>query len=323
MRKGQSSLSDKVLKGDIRSAARLISLIENQSPEALDELEALYPHTGRAHIVGITGAPGTGKSTLTDCLVEHFRRQEKTVGVIAVDPTSSLTGGAVLGDRIRMQRHAADPLVFIRSLATRGWAGGLARAVIGAVHVLDAMGQDIVFVETVGSGQVEVDIVRAADTTVLVMNPDAGDEVQAMKAGILETADIFAVNKADREGAGRLRAELEGMLAMKTCKAGEWSPQIILTEAIADKGIDFLVEAIAAHRQNLAVHNKLSLKRRQRVRLELLGNVEAEFKETIDRLDGSGLDRLVDGLIGGRISRTQAVVEIKRRIIVELTGKQE
>ena len=209
-------LAAAVLKGDVRAAARLITLIEDESPDALAALESLYPHTGKAYIVGVTGAPGVGKSTLTDSLIDVFRRQGKTIGVIAIDPTSALTGGALLGDRIRMQRHAADPAVFIRSLATRGWVGGLAKAALGAVHVMDAMGKDIILVETVGSGQVELDIVKAADTTLLVLAPGAGDEIQTMKAGILESADVIAINKADNEGADRLKADLEAMLAMKT-----------------------------------------------------------------------------------------------------------
>ncbi len=196
-RQVNTSLAEKVLKGDIQAAARLISLIEEGSPKTYDELNKLYPHSGKAYVVGFTGAPGVGKSTLIDALITHFRSQNKTIGVIAVDPTSARTGGALLGDRVRMQRHGADPHIFIRSLATRGWEGGLARAAIGTVRVMDALGRDIILVETVGSGQVDVDIVRAADTTVLVMAPGAGDEIQAMKAGILEAADIIVVNKAD------------------------------------------------------------------------------------------------------------------------------
>ena len=239
------TLAAKVLKGDVPAAARLISLIEDESPEAAKEMESLYPHTGKAYIVGVTGAPGVGKSTLTDNLIGSFRQKGMTVGVIAIDPTSALTGGALLGDRIRMQRHSADPAVFIRSLATRGWVGGLAKAAIGAVHVMDAMGKDIILVETVGSGQVELDIVKAADTTLLVMAPGAGDEIQTMKAGIMESADVIAVNKADKEGADRLKTDLAAMLEMKARRPGDWLPPVVLTEAINDKGTDELASMLS------------------------------------------------------------------------------
>jgi LAO/AO transport system kinase len=222
-------LADKVLAGDIQAAARLISRIEDESPDALAEMDVIYPHTGKAYIVGVTGAPGVGKSTLTDNLIEFFRKQNRTIGVIAIDPTSALTGGALLGDRVRMQRHSTDPDVFIRSLATRGWVGGLARAAIGAVHVMDAMGKDIVMVETVGSGQIEIDIVKAADTTLVVLTPGSGDEIQTMKAGILEAADILVVNKADTEGADRLKADLESMLALKDSRPDEWRSPVVLS----------------------------------------------------------------------------------------------
>ena len=191
-------LARNILEGNVAAAARLIRGIEDELPDVVDDLQSIYPHTGRAAIVGITGAPGAGKSTVVDSLVSIFRRRDLTVGVVAVDPTSPFSGGAILGDRIRMQQHNMDKGVFIRSLATRGWAGGLSKTTMNTVHVMDAMGKDIVLVETVGTGQAEVDIVRVADTTVLVLTPETGDEIQMMKAGILEATDIFIVNKADR-----------------------------------------------------------------------------------------------------------------------------
>jgi LAO/AO transport system kinase len=305
------SLAAKVLKGDVRAAARLISLIEDESPEAPAEMESLYPHTGKAYIVGVTGAPGVGKSTLTDNLIGAFRQQNMTVGVIAIDPTSALTGGAILGDRVRMQQHSADPAVFIRSLATRGWAGGLAKAAIGAVHVMDAMGKDIILVETVGSGQVEIDIVKAADTTLLVLAPGAGDEIQTMKAGILESADIIAVNKADKEGADRLKADLALMLSMKARPGGEWLPPIVLTEAVNDKGTDGLVASILKHREYLKNSGGLIKRRRERAKLELLETVENSIKDMVRGLDGGAfVEKLIGEIQKGKTSPQNAAQEI-------------
>jgi LAO/AO transport system kinase len=313
------NLAAKVLKGDVPAAARLISLIEDGVPQALKEMESLYPHTGKAYIVGVTGAPGVGKSTLADNLIVLFRRQNLTIGVIAIDPTSALTGGAILGDRVRMQRHSADKAVFIRSLATRGWAGGLARAALGAVQVMDAMGRDIILVETVGSGQVEIDIVKAADTTLLVLAPGAGDEIQTMKAGILEAADVIAVNKADREGADRLKADLESMFAMKIRRPGDWPPPVVPTEAVNDKGTDGLGAAIFSHREYLKTSGELARRRRERVKLALLESVEGLVKDTVHNLDGGGyLEKLTDALLRGQMSLSRAAREITRRMAKEL-----
>jgi LAO/AO transport system kinase len=318
-RQKPESLSAKVLKGDVQAAARLISFIEDESPEALKEMESLYPHTGKAYIVGVTGAPGVGKSTLTDNLIGYFRQKDMTIGVIAIDPTSALTGGALLGDRVRMQRHSADPAVFIRSLATRGWVGGLAKAAIGAVHVMDAMGKDIILVETVGSGQIEIDIVKAADTTLLVLAPGAGDEVQTMKAGILESADIIAINKADKEGADHLKADIESMLTMKTRHPGEWLPPIILTEAINDKGTGELASALFKHREHLNASGELPVRRRERVKLELLETVEGFIKDMVHDLDGGEyLEKLVNEMQKGKTNPRQAALEISQRLAVEL-----
>jgi LAO/AO transport system kinase len=309
-------LAAKVLKGDVRAAARLISLIEDESPEAPKEMESLYPHTGKAYIVGVTGAPGVGKSTLTDNLIGACRQQNMTVGVIAIDPTSALTGGAILGDRVRMQRHSADPGVFIRSLATRGWTGGLAKAALGAVHVMDAMGKDVIIVETVGSGQVEIDIVKAADTTLLVLAPDAGDEIQTMKAGILESADIIAVNKADKEGADRVKTDLETMLSMKARLPGEWLPPILMTEAVNGKGTDKLITQILKHREYLRESGGIIKRRRERAKLELIETLESAIKKMVHALDGGAfLEKLVDDIQQGKTNPQQAAKEILNRSI--------
>jgi len=313
------SLAAKVLKGDVQAAARLITLIEDESPGALAEMEQLYPRTGKAYILGVTGAPGVGKSTLTDNLIAIFRKQNMTVGVIAIDPTSALTGGALLGDRIRMQRHAADPSVFIRSLATRGWVGGLAKAAIGAVHVMDAMGKDIILVETVGSGQVEIDIVKAADTTLLVLAPGAGDEIQTMKAGILESADVIAINKADKEGADRLQSDLASMFSMKSRNSSDWLPPVVLTEAINDKGTEALADAIQKHREYLKTSGDLPKRRRQRAKLELLETVESYLKDMVHTLDnGDFLENLVDDLQKGKTNPRRAALELMSRLASNL-----
>ncbi|MBN1176920.1 MAG: methylmalonyl Co-A mutase-associated GTPase MeaB [Dehalococcoidales bacterium] len=309
------TLAEKVLAGDVQAAARLISRIEDESPDVHVEMDAIYPHTGQAYILGVTGAPGVGKSTLTDNLIGFFRRQGKTIGVIAIDPTSALTGGAILGDRVRMQRHSTDSGVFIRSLATRGWTGGLARAAIGAVHVMDALGRDIVIVETVGSGQIEIDIVRAADTTLVVLAPGAGDEIQTMKAGILEAADILVVNKADKEGADRLKSDLEFMLALKESHSGDWGVPVVMTEAKNDKGTEELAGAITGHRDFLVKSKELPGRRKERAKLELLEAVEGYVRDYLSRIDGGGyLDKLVDDLLNGKTNPQRAAREITRRL---------
>jgi LAO/AO transport system kinase len=268
------SLSERVLSGEVRAAARLMRDLDDRLPEAEQALRELFPRTGRAYVVGLTGAPGAGKSSLTDRLIAHLRRTGKTLGVVAVDPTSPFTGGAILGDRIRMQDHALDPGVFIRSLATRGHLGGLSRSTSDVVQVMDAMGKDLVIVETVGVGQDEIEVSSLAHTVVVVAVPGLGDDVQAIKAGVLEIADVFAVNKADREGADRTVRDLQMMLELRrTVSArpldhdaehhfaagravappgpGEWEPPIVRTVAVKDEGVEDLLRAIDAHRAHL------------------------------------------------------------------------
>ncbi|MCZ6551130.1 MAG: methylmalonyl Co-A mutase-associated GTPase MeaB [candidate division NC10 bacterium] len=265
-------ITERVRAGDVRAMARLMSLIENNSPEATSALKGLYPFTGQAFIVGITGPPGCGKSTLTDQLTQEFRREGRTVGIIAVDPTSPFTGGAILADRIRMQQHSLDAGVFIRSMATRGHLGGLAKATNDIVNVLDAAGKEVILIETVGVGQDEVEVVKTAQTSIVVSVPGLGDDIQAIKAGILEIADIFVVNKADREGADKTATELQVMMTLGPGRT-DWSPPIVKTVATQGKGIAELAKGILAHQAHLDRAGFREKRQRERSRalfLELL-----------------------------------------------------
>jgi LAO/AO transport system kinase len=266
-------IAERLLTGDRRALARLISRVENDGREAADALTALYPHTGQAHIVGVTGAPGTGKSTLVNELAKAYRAKGVRVGIIAVDPTSPFSGGALLGDRIRMRDLSGDPGVFIRSMASRGNLGGLARATADVVKVIDAAGYQTVLVETVGAGQSEVEIARTAHTTLVVEAPGLGDDVQAIKAGVLEIADILVVNKADREGAEHTRRALQMMLdlgANQTVpREQDWQPVIRMTVAVRGQGIAELMQAIADHRRYLQESGGLAKRERVRAAAEL------------------------------------------------------
>ncbi|ABZ85279.1 lao/ao transport system ATPase [Heliomicrobium modesticaldum Ice1] len=292
-----------LLAGERRVAAKMITLVENGGPEKQELLKALHPYTGKAYIVGITGSPGAGKSSLTDRLISGLRKQGKKVGVVAVDPTSPFTGGAILGDRIRMNEHYMDKEVFIRSMGTRGSLGGLARATKEVLKVLDVFGCDYILVETVGVGQSELEIMTAADTTVVVLTPGAGDSIQAIKAGIMEIADVFAVNKADLEGADRVVTEIEVMLDLgartRPGAAQQWRPPVVRTVAMRDSGIDQLLAAIQKHRDHLETTGKLADERKQRIKLELREVIEHHIKDLIrNKVEKTGeWDRILDEVI--------------------------
>jgi LAO/AO transport system kinase len=277
---------DIIAKGDVRSTARLIRDIEDEIPAAREELKKIYTHTGNAYILGITGSPGTGKSTLVDKLVKALRAKEKTVGVIAVDPTSPFTGGAILGDRVRMQSHSTDEGVFIRSVATRGHLGGISKSTGDIVDVLDAMGKDVVIVETVGVGQDEVEIVSTAHTTVVVLVPGMGDDIQAIKAGILEVGDIFVVNKADHDGADKTVMEIGAMLINNKLPDDAWSPSVLKTQAVHDIGISELLEEIEKHRVFLKESRHIKHVLEERVRQKFIAELQNMLlKEAMEQIE--------------------------------------
>ncbi|MDY0041580.1 MAG: methylmalonyl Co-A mutase-associated GTPase MeaB [Desulforhabdus sp.] len=295
---------DQILAGDVRATARLLRDIDDRVPSIQPLLKELYPHTGKAFIVGFTGSPGVGKSSLVDQLTIYYRKQALTVGILAVDPTSPFTGGAILGDRIRMQRHFLDKGVFIRSLATRGHFGGLTKSTNDMINVLDAMGKDIILVETVGVGQDEVEIANSAHTTVLVTIPGMGDEVQAIKAGIMEIGNIFVVNKADREGSRKTIRELRNLieLGVRHHELNGWEPPIIQTEAIKSRGIEELAQAIQKHREFLLANEKSQLREAlvKRARSQLLEVLKDEaLRALLNRIEARGVsfDELVRRIV--------------------------
>jgi LAO/AO transport system kinase len=266
-------------------------MVENRATGWSDLLKALFPHTGKARVIGLTGAPGSGKSTLVDQLAKHYRKAKQTVGIIAVDPTSPYTGGAILGDRIRMQDHYSDPGIYIRSMATRGSLGGLARATADAATVLDASGRDLIMIETVGVGQDEVDIVRLADITLVILVPGMGDDVQTIKAGIMEIADIFVINKSDREGAERVEREIRAMQSLAT-RNDHWTPPIVKTVASEGVGTEELAEAIAGYEDYLKKENlvlKKNVENWQERLVEMLR--DAMLEKARERMDGGSLER--------------------------------
>lgn len=269
-------LVERMLIGDQRALARLVSAVERQSAEVPEIMQQVTPLLGRAYCVGITGPPGAGKSTITDRLTAQARRQGKTVGIIAVDPTSPFSGGAILGDRIRMQQHDLDAGVYIRSMASRGHHGGLSRTAKGVIKLLDAFGKNLIIVETVGVGQTELDVVAAADTTILILVPESGDAIQTIKAGIMEIADLFVINKADRDGAERLQRDLQMMLHVRHTSDG-WCPSVLSTQAHKDIGIVELYEAIATHRGKLSETGQLAARRQQNRRQELLDLLQQQL----------------------------------------------
>ena len=293
-----TTLVERALAGDRRSVARLISLVEDGGDDLGPVMQVLYPHTGDAYSIGITGAPGAGKSSLTDRLVARVRQDDKKVGVLAIDPSSPFSGGALLGDRVRMQGHATDEGVFIRSMATRGHLGGLALAAPEAVRVLDAAGNDIVIIETVGVGQAEVEITDACDTTLVVLNPGWGDAVQAAKAGLMEIADIYVINKADRPGAKDTHRELKNLIQMSEA---DWKPEIVETVAIKNEGIDDLWNAVEKHRAYQEEKGLLEARRKRRIARELKEIVAERYRQRVEDETAQLLDELVNEVAGRRI----------------------
>jgi LAO/AO transport system kinase len=301
-------LIEQLRSGDVRALSRVISAVENRSHGSSEMLKALFAHSGQARILGLTGPPGAGKSTLVDQLARYYRKADRSVGIIAVDPTSPFTGGAILGDRIRMQEHFSDPGIFIRSMATRGSLGGLARATADVAMVLDASGRDVVMIETVGVGQDEVDIVRLADITVVILVPGMGDDVQTIKAGIMEIADIFVINKSDRDGAERVEREIRALQSL-AIRSDKWTPPIIKTVATEGKGIESLAEAIKSYEEYLQKNNLFEQRKIKNWEQRLLEMLRDTFLEKAHQQIGDGTLSRYAGEIVKRERDPYSVVE--------------
>jgi LAO/AO transport system kinase len=310
----RETLVEGVRAGDRRALARAITLVENSDPLAYDLVRELYPETGGAYAIGVTGPPGVGKSSLISALVRHVREQEQTVGVVSVDPSSPFSKGALLGDRIRLSDHFLDPGVFIRSMGTRGHLGGLAEATLQALLVLDAAGRDLVFLETVGTGQSEIEVIGVADTVLLVLMPGSGDSVQALKAGIMEIPDVIAVNKKDHPAAKTMLNEVRSILALDT--ESDWKPPIVLTEAVTGEGIPKLWEQIAAHREHLESNGLLDDRRRKNLAGEVFTVASARAKIHLEQAvaDDPELRRLLDEVQRRELDPLTAVREIMLRV---------
>lgn len=311
MRTGVPELVERARSGDPRAVARLVSLVEDASAQLRDVMAALVPHAGHAEVIGVTGSPGVGKSTVTSGLVSEYRRAGRRVGVLAVDPTSPFSGGALLGDRVRMQEHATDSGVYIRSMATRGHLGGLAWATPQALRVLDAAGCDVVLIETVGVGQSEVEVAALADTTIVVLAPGLGDGVQAAKAGLLEVGDVYVVNKADRDGADDVVRDLRGTVRLAERKPGDWRQPIVPTVATRGEGVDELAAAVARHREWLGRTGELDRRRHRRVHDEIEAIVMTAVRARFGRLHGDArLDTLAEKVLGGHLDPYAAADEV-------------
>jgi LAO/AO transport system kinase len=304
------NLAQRLLDGDRRALARAISLVENNDPAGWALVREVYPHTGRSSVVGVTGAPGAGKSTLIGALVRNRRAADRSVAVLSIDPSSPFTHGALLGDRIRLTEHFLDPGVFIRSMANRGALGGLSEASLQAALLMDAAGRDDVFLETVGVGQAEVDIIDHADTVLLVLMPGGGDSVQALKAGIMEIPDIIVVNKADHPLTQTMVREIRGVLSL--APQGSWKVPILQTEAVDGTGVDALVDKLLEHRAHIAAEGTLSQRRRRNLRKEVLAlathRVRRELEERIAR--GDGFEQLIDEVVARRLDPASAAAAL-------------
>ncbi len=318
-------LAEGILDGSVKSLARLISWLEDDDERAYEEMRRLYPHTGNAYVVGITGSPGAGKSTLTDKLTQVLRKKGYTVGIIAVDPSSPFTGGAVLGDRVRMSNLCLDPGVYIRSMATRGHLGGVARATNDAVRALDAFGKDIIIIETVGVGQDEIDVIKIVDTTILVLVPGMGDVIQSMKAGVMEIADIFVINKADHPGADQLETEINVRLEQdKQAKDRKWVPPVIKTVAVEGKGVNDLAAALERHRAYLEESGELEIKRKKRIKEEILSLVESTLLKLLQEkfMSGDSFEDIIDEIMSGENDPYSTARELLKRIGLDVTIQQ-